>query len=73
MNVLVLLKQVPDTESLIEINAAADYIKTDNIKWLKSPPTMNWRSKRRSASGRKGEVAKYLCSGGGNDVKNPKI
>ena len=34
MNVVVLLKQVPDTESLIEINADASDIKTDNLKWI---------------------------------------
>jgi electron transfer flavoprotein beta subunit len=37
MNVAVLLKQVPDTESLIEINAAAGDIKTDNLKWIVNP------------------------------------
>lgn len=37
MNVVVLLKQVPDTESLIEINAAASDIKTDNLKWIMNP------------------------------------
>ena len=37
MNVVVLLKQVPDTESLIEINAAANDIKTDNLKWIMNP------------------------------------
>ena len=37
MNVVVLLKQVPDTESLIEINASADDIKTDNLKWIMNP------------------------------------
>jgi electron transfer flavoprotein beta subunit len=37
MNVVVLLKQVPDTESLIEINADASDIKTDNLKWILNP------------------------------------
>ena len=37
MNVVVLLKQVPDTESLIEINADASDIKTDNLKWIMNP------------------------------------
>jgi electron transfer flavoprotein beta subunit len=37
MNVVVLVKQVPDTESLIEINATADDIKTDNLKWIMNP------------------------------------
>jgi len=37
MNVVVLLKQVPDTESLIEINADASDIKTDNLKWIVNP------------------------------------
>ena len=37
MNVVVLLKQVPDTESLIEINADAGDIKTDNLKWISEP------------------------------------
>jgi electron transfer flavoprotein beta subunit len=37
MNVLVLLKQVPDTESLIEINDDASDIKTDNLKWILNP------------------------------------
>ena len=37
MNVVVLLKQVPDTESLIEINAEASDIKTDNLKWIMNP------------------------------------
>jgi len=37
MNVMVLLKQVPDTESLIEINDSADDIKTDNLKWIMNP------------------------------------
>jgi electron transfer flavoprotein beta subunit len=37
MNVVVLLKQVPDTESLIEIKADASDIKTDNLKWILNP------------------------------------
>lgn len=37
MNVVVLLKQVPDTESLIEINADASDIKADNLKWILNP------------------------------------
>jgi len=37
MNVVVLLKQVPDTESLIEINADGSDIKTDNLKWILNP------------------------------------
>ena len=37
MNVVVLLKQVPDTESLIEINADGSDIKTDNLKWIVNP------------------------------------
>jgi len=37
MNIVVLVKQVPDTESLIEINATADDIKTDNLKWIMNP------------------------------------
>jgi electron transfer flavoprotein beta subunit len=37
MNVVVLLKQVPDTESLIEINAEASDIQTDNLKWIVNP------------------------------------
>lgn len=37
MNVVVLVKQVPDTESLIEINADASDIKTDNLKWILNP------------------------------------
>jgi electron transfer flavoprotein beta subunit len=37
MNVLVLLKQVPDTESLIEINADGSDIKADNLKWILNP------------------------------------
>jgi electron transfer flavoprotein beta subunit len=37
MNVVVLQKQVPDTESLIEINADASDIKTDNLKWIMNP------------------------------------
>jgi len=37
MNVVVLVKQVPDTESLIEINAEASDIKTDNLKWILNP------------------------------------
>jgi electron transfer flavoprotein beta subunit len=37
MNVVVLVKQVPDTESLIEINAEASDIKTDNLKWIMNP------------------------------------
>lgn len=37
MNMVVLVKQVPDTESLIEINSTADDIKTDNLKWIMNP------------------------------------
>jgi electron transfer flavoprotein beta subunit len=37
MNVVVLLKQVPDTESLIEINADGSDIKTENLKWILNP------------------------------------
>jgi electron transfer flavoprotein beta subunit len=37
MNVVVLLKQVPDTESLIEINADGSDIKADNLKWILNP------------------------------------
>ena len=37
MNVVALVKQVPDTESLVEINTAADNIKTDNLKWIMNP------------------------------------
>jgi electron transfer flavoprotein beta subunit len=37
MNIVVLVKQIPDTESLIEINATADDIKTDNLKWIMNP------------------------------------
>jgi electron transfer flavoprotein beta subunit len=37
MNVVVLLKQVPDTESLIEINADGSDVKTENLKWILNP------------------------------------
>ena len=37
MNAVVLLKQVPDTESLIEINADGSDIKTENLKWILNP------------------------------------
>ena len=37
MNVVVLLKQVPDTESLIEIHTDGSDIKTDNLKWIMNP------------------------------------
>ena len=37
MNVVVLLKQVPDTESIIEIAGDGVSIKTDDVKWVVNP------------------------------------
>lgn len=37
MDVVVLVKQVPDTESLIQIGADGVSIKTDDIKWVMNP------------------------------------
>ncbi len=37
MNVVVLLKQVPDTESIIEIADDGVSIKTDDVKWVVNP------------------------------------
>lgn len=37
MNVVVLLKQVPDTESIIEIADDGASIKTDDVKWVVNP------------------------------------
>ena len=37
MDVVVLVKQVPDTESLIQIDADGVSIKTDDIKWVMNP------------------------------------
>ncbi len=37
MDVVVLVKQVPDTESLIQIADDGVSIKTDDIKWVMNP------------------------------------
>ncbi len=37
MNIFVCLKQVPDTETKVKINAAGDGIETTGIKWIISP------------------------------------
>ncbi len=37
MNIVVLLKQVPDTESLLEIADSGAEIKTDDVKWVVNP------------------------------------
>lgn len=37
MNIVVLLKQVPDTESVIEISDTGKSIETDEIKWVINP------------------------------------
>jgi len=37
MNIIVLLKQIPDTASLIRINDDGKTINTDNIKWIINP------------------------------------
>lgn len=37
MNILVLLKQVPDTETVIRIKSDASSIETDGVKWIISP------------------------------------
>ena len=37
MNIVVLLKQVPDTESIIEIADDGASIKTDDVKWVVNP------------------------------------
>lgn len=37
MNIVVLLKQVPDTESLLEIAEDGARIKTDDVKWVVNP------------------------------------
>ena len=37
MEIVVLVKQVPDTESLIQISGDGQSIKTDDIKWVMNP------------------------------------
>jgi electron transfer flavoprotein beta subunit len=37
MNIIVLLKQVPDTESVIQISASGTGIETEEIKWVINP------------------------------------
>ena len=37
MEIVVLVKQVPDTESLIQISGDGQTIKTDDIKWVMNP------------------------------------
>jgi electron transfer flavoprotein beta subunit len=37
MEIVVLLKQVPDTESLIQISGDGKSVKTDDIKWVMNP------------------------------------
>lgn len=37
MNIIVLVKQVPDTESLLEVDTAAATVNTQNVKWIVNP------------------------------------
>lgn len=37
MNIIVLVKQVPDTESLMEVDTATATVKTQNVKWIINP------------------------------------
>ena len=37
MNIIVLVKQVPDTESLLEVDTAAARVDTRNVKWIINP------------------------------------
>ena len=37
MEIVVLVKQVPDTESLIEVDGDGVSIKTQDIKWVMNP------------------------------------
>ena len=37
MNIVVLIKQVPDTETVIKIAEDKKSIKTDDIKWIMNP------------------------------------
>ncbi|MBT4266017.1 MAG: electron transfer flavoprotein subunit beta/FixA family protein [Deltaproteobacteria bacterium] len=37
MNIVVLLKQVPDTESVIELSDSGDGINTEDVKWVINP------------------------------------
>ena len=37
MNIVVLVKQVPDTESLVQIAGDGVSIKKDDIKWVMNP------------------------------------
>ena len=37
MDIVVLLKQVPDTETLIQIAADKTSIKTEDVKWVINP------------------------------------
>ena len=37
VNIIVLVKQVPDTESLLEVNTATATVNTENVKWIINP------------------------------------
>ncbi len=37
MNIIVLVKQVPDTESLLELDTGNALVKTENVKWIVNP------------------------------------